>query len=250
MPMLYVAGMALAEVATRTGNLGLGLTVYAITLIVGLNQAATTAGPERALLLAVAVVLLERLLSLTVPFVAVGPVYWNVLVAVPTLVGIALVARLVRYSRQDLGLVVDRWVALLSLALVPPGLALGLVYYWIVRPLPLVDGSGVADVLPAVAVLALTTGLIEEMLFRGLVQRAASSRLGPPLGILYVGVLYTLLAAVPWSVGGIALVFAIALCLAALTSSAGSVVPAAAYHASLNVGLLLAAFVRPGGIFS
>jgi uncharacterized protein len=240
-PALYLVGIAGADAAARASDPWLGLSLYAVILVAGLNQAAASSRPVRILLLAVALVSVERLLGLTEPLVTLGRSYAYVAVAVPTLVGIALVARLARYSRRDLGLLIDRRVARISLALTLPSVAVGFVFSEMVRPVALDGERGIAGVLVSWTVLALTTGLVEELLFRGLLQRAASDCLGPLLGILYVAVLYTLLASVTWNAVGIAVVFTIALALAALTTYTRSVVPAAAAHASLNVGLLLAA---------
>jgi membrane protease YdiL (CAAX protease family) len=241
LPRVYLAAIAFAEMATRMSNPGLGAMLFAVALIAGLNQAAATIGPERALLVTLSVVALERLLSVAMPLVPVGEVDRFVLVAMPTLAGIALAARLARYSRHDLGLVIDAQIVRASLFAIPPGLAVGFVYYWMVRPLPLITELTMSDFLAPVVVLALTTGLVEEMLFRGLLLRAASCRLGPLPGTMYAGGLYAILSTTPLSGIGIATVFVTALCLSGLTIKTGSIVPAAVAHASLNVGLLLLA---------
>jgi membrane protease YdiL (CAAX protease family) len=82
-------------------------------------------------------------------------------------------------------------------------------------------------------------GLVEEVLYRGLVQRAATQRLSPANGIAYTSALYSALAWTAWTPTGINLVFLTALALGTMTRLTGSVVPAITTHASLNVGLLL-----------
>lgn len=240
-PALYLAGIVLAEVATRAGQPALAVTLFAVVLIIGLNHAATTIGPERALLLASAVVVLERLMSLTMNLMPIGGMYRYPLTALPTLAGVALVARLARYSRHDLGLVVNARVARYSLLVLLPGMLIGILYYALVRPVPLFRELGSTDAVVPIMVLALTTGFLDELLFRGLLQRAATLRLGRLLGIAYGSMLYAILAAVPLSAIGIATVLATALCLAALTVRTHSILPAVAAHASLTVGVLLVA---------
>lgn len=242
---LSLAAIGLAEGVTRAGLPGLGVALYAMTLTVGINWAAAAAGSKGVLGLGIAMVAIERLLSVALPFPTLGPPTWYITVAVPTLVGIALVAQLARYSRGELRLVVDGWAAFISLLTIAPGLAVGFAYYRIARPLAIVDERGSADLVVSTVAVAIAAALVEEILFRGLLQRAASRLLGPVLGVVFVAVLYTLLAA-PWSAMGIGAVFASALWFAALTIFSGSIVPAVVAHASVNVGLLLvAAFSAP-----
>jgi uncharacterized protein len=239
-PALYLVGIAGAEAAARGSYTSLALLVYAVILVAGLNQAAASSSPEQTLLLTVALVAAVRVLGLIEPLASLVPSFTSVAIAVPTLVGIALVVRVARYSRRELGLFIDRRVAWISLALTLPSAALGFVISNLVQPVALDSERSIAGIVASASVLALTTGLIEEMLFRGLIQRAAANCLGPLPGLLYVSVLYTVLASATWNAVGIAVVFTIALALAAVTTYTRSVVPAAAAHASLNVGVLLA----------
>lgn len=225
--------------AARAGNAVLGVSLYAVVLVVGLNRAARSPAPGSTLLLAITVVALERPLSLAVPLVTRDLVSSYVILAVITTVAIGLIARVEGISPRDLGLEADGRVPMLSATLIPVGLVVGLGFYALTKPDPVVGGVSLATILPLVLGLAFATGLVEELLFRGLLQRAASQRLGARIGIVYVGLLYALLAAAPWSVVGLALVFATSLGLGALTGRTSSVIPAAAAHASFNVGLLL-----------
>jgi membrane protease YdiL (CAAX protease family) len=238
-PALYLLGIAGAEAATRLTSEDLGLLLYVGIVIVGLNQAAVTPVRVRTLLLAVALVGVERLLVFSAPVGALGPSLARIAVSVATVVGIAFVARLARYSRRDLGLFVNGRVAAVSLALALPSVALGFLVSDALQPLPLDGDQGVAAALATLTVLAFTTGLVEEALFRGLLQRAASECLGRLPGILYVALLYTLIASALWNAVGIGFVAIVSFGLAALTASTRSVVPAATAHAGLNIGLLL-----------
>jgi membrane protease YdiL (CAAX protease family) len=247
LPLLYLASIIVAEAATRLGSPVLGAVLYGAILIVGLDQAVVSPRRDRVLLLAVSILSLERLLRLALAPEIVGAAAWAVVAAATTIAAIVIVSRLARFSRPDLGLVADRRVALLAIALFPVGLALGLAWYPIAGPVGIGAGQDPVDLLELLVTFAIVTGIVEEVLFRGLLQRAASERLGSMAGIAYVAVLYTVLAASPWGLAGIPFILSAALCLAALTAVTRSVVPAVAAHVGLNLGVLLMAVLLFGG---
>jgi membrane protease YdiL (CAAX protease family) len=245
-PLLYLASIALAEVAIRAGYPTFGVAVYGVSLIASINRGAMTTGPVRVLHLGIALVTVGRLLGITTTPEALGTLYY-LLIAVPVPIGMFLLARLVRRTDGDLGLSVDLRIVLLSLALIPFGLLLGYLYQIIGRPL-MAWAEVAATSFLAPALLAAWAGVVEEVLFRGLLQGTAIRRLGVLPGVVYVAALYTVVVAGPWTIPGIAFAFATAVWLGALRIYTGSVVPAAVAHASLNTGLLFLAWFLQGRV--
>jgi CAAX protease family protein len=246
-PLVALGALALAELVTQIGIPVAALVIDAAVLFASLNHAARRRNAERALALATAVVALERPLSLAVPSLGFDPAGSYLLLAIPTTIGIALAARVAGYSRRDLGLVADAWVRRVAVALIPVGLVIGVVLEEVARPSPIMGDVLVTPRGPALLAIVVATGLVEELLFRGLMQRAATQRLGPANGIVYASALYTALAWTPWTPTGTVLLFFTALVLATMTRRTGSVIPAIATHASLNVGLLLVGPMIVGG---
>ena len=238
-PLVALAGLALAELLTQVGVPVAAFLLDAAILFASLNHAARKRNAERALALATAVVALERPLSLAVPVLGFGTAASYLVLAIPTAVGIVFAARLAGYTRRDLGFVADQWVARVALVLVPIGLVIGVVVEQVARPSPVMGDVRLVSLGPTLLAIVLAPGLVEELLYRGLLQRAATQRLGAANGIVYASALYTALAWTPWSPTGTALVFLAAVALATLTRFTGSVMPAVAAHAGLNLGLLL-----------
>lgn len=79
------------------------------------------------------------------------------------------------------------WPLVASVAL--SGLALGAIQYALLRPPPLVGSPALGGVLLAL-VLLLGAGLLEEVLFRGILQATAIEVLGIWPGIVYGSVLF------------------------------------------------------------
>jgi membrane protease YdiL (CAAX protease family) len=244
----YLLAIVAAEGVARGGSVVLAGSIDAVVIVVGLNRVAN-AGHGRALLAGLSLIALLRLLS----FAASAPPGVDQVrylgVALAGLLALWLAARLLGLGRRDLGLVGGSTVVAWSVLAIPPGLALGFIDYWLVQPFPWVEKLALPEVLTSVAVLALATGLTEELLFRGLVQRAASDLFGARIAIPVVALLSAILAVTSWSVAGLALGIGAAMYFAILTDTTRSIVPAAAAHASLNVALfLIAPFLDSGRV--
>jgi uncharacterized protein len=247
----YLLAVAAAEMLTSR-NPQLGLIIHAAILLGVLVQGAwTTDTQRRALLWTLALVPLIRLVSLTLPLGPLPPVYWYVAIGIPLFIGSLLAARALRYSRHDLGLRLSLRSLLLTFLMVPIGLILGALMYLVVEPRPLARELTLeAAWLPAV-ILLLCTGVVEELIFRGLLQRAAVGLFGPGLGLTYAAIVSTVLylGYLSWPVLGLA--FVIGVLFAALRQRSASLLPAILGHASVNISLFLIApfvllgFLRP-----
>lgn len=245
--ILYPLAIVAAEVAARSGGVVLAGSIDAAVLVIGLNRLAAAEEERRALLAGLSLVALLRLLSFAA---AAAPGVDQVRylgVALAMLVALWLAARRIGLERRDLGLVGGSTVIAWSVLAIPPGLALGVIDYWLVQPFPWVEKLALPAMLSSVAVLAVATGLTEELLFRGLLQRAASDLLGARFAIPAVALLSASVAVAPWSVAGLSVGVGAALYFAILTDTTRSIIPAAVAHTSLNVSLFLIAPFLDGG---
>ncbi len=236
----YLAAVTLAEVLTSVASPRVGLPIDAVILwALVLQGARTQSAPLRALLWSMTVGPLIRILSLTLPLAGFPIRYWYAIVGVPVFAATFVAARTLGYSRHDLGLVVRPRNLPLDLAMLPVGLALGVVEYLILQPRPLANSLNVAEIWIPALILALATGLEEELVFRGLLQRAAIQSLGLTGGILYVTALFTALHIGYLSAADLAFVFLVGLFFAAITLRTGSILGATLAHTGVNVGLFL-----------
>jgi uncharacterized protein len=243
----YLLAVAAAEVLTSR-NPQLGLIIHAAILLALLVQGAwATDSQRRALLWTLALVPLIRLVSLTLPLGPLPPIYWYVVIGIPLFLGSLLAARALHYSRHDLGLRLSLRSLLLTLVMVPIGLTLGALIYLVAEPRPLARELTLEAVWLPALILLLCTGVLEELIFRGLVQRAAVGLFGPGVGLTYAVIVSMVLylGYMSWPVLGVA--FVIGLLFAALTQRTASLLPAILGHASVNISLfLIAPFVLLG----
>jgi membrane protease YdiL (CAAX protease family) len=163
-----------------------GLVVDAALVLALANVAA--AGEAR-LFGVLALVPLARLLSFTMPLGHVPPLYWHALVGAPLLPVLALAARAYGFSLSSLGLRRGGLVA--QLAIAASGVPLGIAAYLILRPPPVaLDWS---HLLFGSLTLVVFAAFVEELLFRGLLQRAAIDTFGA-VGAVFVNVVFAVTA--------------------------------------------------------
>ena len=84
------------------------------------------------------------------------------------------------------------------------------------------------------------TGFAEELIFRGMMQKAATEQLGAVGGILYVAALFAVLHMGYQSIADVIFVFAAALFFGLVTSYTGSIIGVSIAHGLTNITLYLA----------
>jgi membrane protease YdiL (CAAX protease family) len=218
-----------------------GVAVDAL-IFLGLLWRGALGGPaEQRLYWSLALVPLLRVFSLSLPIAGLPPFWWYPCIGAPLVLAVALTARAVGYGAADLGLR-WRWRQLpLHLLVGLIGVPLGAVEYLILFPAPLVPAlEWRAAWLPAV-VLLISTGFAEELLFRGLMQRAWSAVYGPVVGPLLVTTMFASLHLGHASWPNLALMFFVGALFALVAARTGSIWGVSLAHGLTNVVLFLVA---------
>ena len=73
------------------------------------------------------------------------------------------------------------------------GIILGTIEYTILQPKPLIAVLNPVTLISASIILIISTGLAEELLFRGIIQKNAENVFGTIAGLLYTALLFTAL---------------------------------------------------------
>jgi membrane protease YdiL (CAAX protease family) len=189
--LAYLAAIAVAEVLTAFAPARTGLVAHAAVLLVVLIHAARVDGKkEQAFLVSLAFAPLIRVVSLSLPLADLPLLYWYLITSIPLFAAVLIAAPTLGFGWPDLGLNLRRWGLQLVIGL--SGIAFGVFEYWILRPEPLVDTFKWTALLWPAVILLISTGLLEEMIFRGLLQRASLDVLGV-WGIGYIAILFAVL---------------------------------------------------------
>lgn len=197
-----------------------------------------TQAPPDALSSACAVLALlpiMRLLSVTMPHKNIPEMGWYVAIGLPML--LVLIPLMGEQERLRTMLRI-RGKVLSQGAIALLGIPLGMLAYAIAQPKPLQDGPLLNNPVVAFIVLTIFTGLMEEILFRGLLPDAAERFFGPMTGMFGASVVFAV-----FNLGG-GLWFAIfalyyGFMFSLIVRRTGSLVGVTIAHGLLNTGLLV-----------
>jgi membrane protease YdiL (CAAX protease family) len=187
----YLLGIVVAELLITFAPVTLGLLAHSLLLVTLLVHASRVRGKaKRAFLMSMAFAPLIRILSLSLPMASIPIIYWYLITSVPLFAALIVAARTLGFSWHRLGLNLRGWPLQLAIGLT--GIAFGIVEYHILEPQPLAEGLTLSYLWRPALILMVSTGLLEEMIFRGLLQRTSIDSLGR-WGLFYVPLLFAVL---------------------------------------------------------
>lgn len=200
MPMLVMLGycvlLTAAELTTTFIDPMLGLLLHMLILLGLLGLAARWwQHPIHRMLLAFVAGPLIRIMSLSLPLAGFPFISWLLITSIPLFATIGVSMQVLQLSRHDVGLMLRpgrkplRNEVLIALS----GIPLGVLEWSILRPPPLMEGLNIMQVWFPVMVIFISTGLMEELVFRGIMQKTSIEVLGQiavPLVALIFAILH------------------------------------------------------------
>jgi membrane protease YdiL (CAAX protease family) len=239
----YLVALSVAEGVTVFVSARAGLTLHAVVLLLALAHAARCQDdPQYRLWAAVALIPLIRIVSLSLPLSRFAPVYWYLLVSAPLFAATAMVMRLLSLSWADVGVHRRGLPRQFFIALL--GLGIGYVEYLILRPEPLIDEWSWRRFWPPALILLISTGFLEELMFRGVLQHATVATLGRARGVIFAALLFAVLHVGYRSAADVLFVLGVGLLFGWIALRTQSIIGVALAHGLTNVTLfLLAPFV-------
>ncbi len=235
-PLAYLAAIAVAESLTAFLDPFWGIVAYLFLLaLLIVNSTSMMKHPISRFHLALGLVPLIRIVSLSMPLSEVSPIYWYLIMAIPIVVGVIAVAAMLKMEPLDLGLT-GKGIGLQILVALS-GVVIGLVDYVILRPQPLVQVLTLRSVMIPALILLVATGLVEELVFRGVIQRAAMT-VGA-WGWVYVAVMSSVLQIGHHSVVHWLVALGMALLYGWVVKRTGSILGVSLSHGIMNICLYL-----------
>jgi membrane protease YdiL (CAAX protease family) len=237
--LAYLLGLVVAEVMTAFISPLVGMILYGLILVALLVQ--SSIGTKKRIhnfLVILSIVPLMRLLAMTVPPARFDAIYWYLLVALLLSVAVFITARLAGLNGSSIGLRINKKDLPLQLLIGMTGLAIGLVEYLILRPKPLLLEFGSGMLLFTSLVLLIFAGLLQEIIFRGLLQ-TSSTQILDRFGILYVALVFALQYLVFRSLWTLLFVFLVGLAFGIAADRTRSLVGVSLSHGLANVSFFL-----------
>lgn len=236
--IFYLALLTLIEVIAVLRSPQVGQALYLLVLfLLLLHTALTWERPLHRFLLSLAFVPLIRVISLALPLTHFPLISWYLIVSIPLFAAAYVVMRLLKLHLWN-GVGFERR-RLSQLAFAPTGILFGTIEYLILQPEPPVSITSWRGLLIAAVILLVCTGLLEELIFRGIMQRTAFEQLGRLWGTIYVAVIFAMLHLGYGSPLDILAVLAIGLLFGWFVARTGSLLGATLSHGLTNITLFL-----------
>ncbi|HJX03962.1 MAG TPA: type II CAAX endopeptidase family protein [Dehalococcoidia bacterium] len=239
--LLFIS-FTFAEILTAVFSVLAGLICHGVILVVLLVSSAFLNGNStRNLVISLSLVPLVRIMSLSMPLASLPQIYWYLFIYAPLLIAGIVVMRITGVKAGDIGITVrGLWWQIPGGILL--GLATGILEWNILRPQPLVGEFTLASVWIPSLIMFMTTGMVEEFIFRGVLQRTAVPSMGSRPGLFYISAIFAVLHIGHLSVLDVLVVFIIAIVFAFVAQRTKSLIGVIFAHGITNIFLY---FVGP-----
>lgn len=188
--VLPTVAITLNEASLYFGNPSYALTGHLVTLVVLLLALART-GIDPLLLQAFTLIPLFRLVNLGMPVFFPLTIYWLPLIYATLVPALYLIGRNHQSLNPRLGL--RRGVPLIVPLSLLLGLLFGTIEYRILQPAGLISAWTLPQAVVLMTVMIGFVGLVEELLFRGILQRALQTRIGRWPGLFLASMIFGLM---------------------------------------------------------
>lgn len=231
--------LALAESLTTFADPAYGFSLHAVTLIcmLALSALKYEENPASNLSLSLSLAPLIRIISLSLPLAYFPRYAWYLLAGVAVFMATLALMRAMGEGFRKVGITFNK--PFTQLAVGATGIPLGVIEYFILRPEHLAPGFNMWELTLLALALVFFTGFVEELVFRGVMQRSAVEALGWKAGVLGVTVVFALLHMGWLSTLDFIFVFSIGLLFGFIALKTGSIVGISLSHGLTNVLLFL-----------
>jgi membrane protease YdiL (CAAX protease family) len=251
----YLLLITLAELVTSLASPQLGVVLHAsILLLIPIHFAFAQQrnSPYAPLILTLALAPLVRLMSLTLPLARLPFVTWYIIIAIPLFAAAFAVSRALGLTWAQVGLTIRLRDLPRQSLIALTGMGLGVIEFLILHPAALVPDGNLALVGATALILLVGTGILEEVIFRGVMQHVALKALGAR-GLIYVSLIFAALHIGYLSIVDLIFVFCVGMFFGWLVRCTGSILGVVIAHGLTNtflylvmptVGLALLPFLR------
>ncbi len=241
---IYVLLIATAEIITSYHDPETGVLLHGGIMFALFGHAAFLRPSDKDLsylLMAIGIAPLIRIVSLSTPLTSFSYIYWFLILSVPLFAGILILRAIQGLNEEAMGLTFNIRKLHWEFGIVLAGFPLGIVEYFILKPEPILENPTFQSLIAPVLIMIICTGLIEELIFRGLVQHNAIKVFGMWFGILLTSVLFGFLHTGNLSMLSVAFASCVGFLYSLTKIRTGSIVGISLSHGALNCMLFLIA---------
>jgi membrane protease YdiL (CAAX protease family) len=232
--LIVLFSVAELTISNFSSQLGVGIYFTALICLI-IYSVKDSSEKLHSLWLALGLVPLIRILSLVMPQPEISEIFWYLIIAIPVFAGVFMVMRNLHLDFESVGL--NGRKSFFQIGIAITGIGLGLIDYFILRPESLNHELTFQQTIFPAIVLLVSTGLIEELAFRGVMQKAASGL--KTWGWVYVALVNSVLQIGQGSFVQVIFIFLVALFFGWAVKKTGSIIGVIFAHGFLNIGLFL-----------
>lgn len=235
---VFVLGIIIAELLLFSGSIRGGMSLHflflvSIPLIIPMIRDRQAVYALQALML----LPLLRLINVSMP-ISEAPLLLFVVVYIPLLIPVYLLIRHQGLTDVQLGIVYERLAAYIPMGIVL-GVLLGAGEYLILGSSYLIPGLPEPFILVFASVIFLYVGLIEELIFRSLIQTKLEGLFGLTPGLLAASLLFGVMHSIYGEITEMAYIFAVGIILGYLFQRTRSLPLVAVAHGIANIVLFV-----------
>lgn len=234
----YILVLIFSELITTyyMTSWGIILDVILITCLV-INSTLTKSVKFSYLLQAMTLLPLIRIMSLSIPVIELKPLYWLAIMSIPIFAAVWILMQSQCLSKKMVGFNTRNLPLQLLVGLT--GLGFGFVEYLILRPTALIPDLSLVNVIFASLIVIISTGVLEELVFRGIIQRNAENIMGKIWGVIFTSLLFVGFN-ISWnSSPDLIFIFGISICYGYIFQKTRSILGISISHGLCNVLLFI-----------
>jgi len=191
---------------------------------------------ERNFYIALGLAPIIRIVLLAVPGILVISQYlWYIIASIPVIAGIISLSRVINFSPDYIGLNLSK--PFIQFLVTISGVGLAIVDYLILKPVAWNSTLTIQETLLPAIVLLIFTGLIEELSFRGVMQRASMAVTS--YGWVFIAAVYGVLQIWQGSILHCVFCFGVSLFFGWIVKKTRSILGVSMAHGLINIGLFL-----------
>ena len=192
------------------------------------------------LLLALSLVPLIRILSLVMPLAHFPRIQWFIIIAIALYLAFFTLVRQQKIDLKEHGFRLPKAKHLpIEIGIILVAVPFGYIEYLILRPDLLIDSVSLENLIEAILILFVATGLIEEIIFRGLLLKKSIEMIGTWQGILFVTLIFSVLHIGNLSFLDVLLVFCISGMYAIVVKTTKTIIGVTISHTVVNIFLFI-----------
>lgn len=192
------------------------------------------------LLLALTLAPLIRIMSLVMPLSNFPRIQWFIIVGIAVYISFIVLVIQQEIDIKKCGVRLPQTKHIpLELGIILLAVPMGFAEYLILKPEPFMSSFSIGSFIATILIFFIATGLMEELIFRGLIQKEAIETIGIWQGLLFVSILFAVLHIGNLSLLDVLLVFCIGGMYSLVVNKTKTIIGVTISHTITNVFLFV-----------